>query len=214
MQLEPFDWSVVVIGRWNRAILTPAGIGQRLFRVDEGTPLEVLIAIDALGPPLVKHDGLTVVAGSDRLIVQPDALNRDGVAKSCEIARNAISSLPETPLSAVGINLKYRCEDYFEPIDNAFTTEIDTRATELGLNRIESQLQQSYNFASGRVNVIVAIGEDGKRSLAFNFEWQTNKKDDHLNWLATSFDTLTPLMIKVAEEILQIPKPEIKYELS
>jgi hypothetical protein len=214
MQLEPVDWSVVVIGRWNRAILTPAGIGQRLFRVEEGTPLEVLIAIDALGPPIVKHNGLTVVAGSDRLIVQPDALNRDGVAKSCEIARNAISSLPETPLSAVGINLKYRCEDYFDPIDNAFTTEIDTRATERGLNRIESQLQQSYNFESGRVNVIIAIGEDGKRSLAFNFEWQTNRKDDHLNWLATSFDTLTSLMTKVTEQILQIPKSEIKYELS
>jgi hypothetical protein len=110
--------------------------------------------------------------------------------------------------------LKYRCDDYFEPIDNAFTTEIDTRATEVGLNRIESQLQQSYNFASGKVNVIIAIGEDGKRSLAFNFEWQTNKKDDHLDWLAKSFDTFTPTMIKVAEEILQIPKPDIKYELS
>lgn len=214
MQLEPFDWSVVVIGRWNRAILTPAGIGQRLFKVEEGTPLEVLIAIDALGPPLVKHDGLTVVVGSDRLIVQPDVLNRDGVAKSCEIARNAISSLPETPLSAVGVNLKYRCEDYFEPIDNAFTTDIDVRATELGLVRIESLLQQSYNFESGRVNVIIGIGEDGNRSLAFNFELQTNKKDDHLSWLATSFDTFTLLMTKVAEEILQIPKPEIKYELS
>lgn len=214
MQLEPFDWSVVVIGRWNRAILTPAGIAQRLFKVEEGTPLEVLIAIDALGPPLVKHDGLTVVAGSDRLIVQPDAFNRDGVAKSCEVARNAISSLPETPLSAVGINLKYRCEDYFEPIDNAFTTEIDTRATELGLNRIESQLQNSYNFETGKVNVIIAIGEDGKRSLAFNFELQTNKKDDHLAWLATSFDTFASLITKVSEELLQIPKTEIKYELS
>jgi len=214
MQLEPFDWSVVVIGRWNRAILTPAGIGHRLFKVDEGTPLEVLIAIDALGPPFVKHDGLTVVAGSDRLIVQPDALNSAGLEKACAIARNAISSLPETPLTAIGINLKYKCDDYFEPIDNALASDIDTRAAELELKRIESQLQNSYVFEAGRVNVMVAMGEDGKRTLAFNFELQNNKKDDHLAWLGTSFATFFSLIAKVSEGLLQIPNAEIKYELS
>lgn len=214
MQLEPFDWSVVVIGRWNRAILTPAGIGKRLFKLEEGTPLEVLIAIDALGPPLVKHDGLTVVAGSDRLIVQPDSLNSSRLEKACEIARNAVSSLPETPLSAIGINIKYKCDGYFEPIDNALAGDIDTRAAELDLERIECQLQKSYKFEAGRVNVMVAIGEDGKRTLGFNFELQNNKKDDHLVWLATPFTTFISLVTKISESLLQIQKSEITYELS
>lgn len=212
MRLEPFDWSVVVIGRWNRAILTPAGIGKRLFKVDEGTPLEVLIAIDALGPPLVKHDGLTVVAGSDRLIVRPDLLNGTGIRKSCEIATNAISSLPETPLTAVGVNLKYSCGGYFEEIDAAMACDIDLRAADLALEPIESQFQKSYKFGDGRVNLMASIGEDCLRTLAFNFELQNPTKDDHLTWLSTPSEKFLSLVSQISENLFQIPKSSITYE--
>ena len=214
MKLEPFEWSVVVIGRWNRAILTPAGIGQRLFQVKEGTPLEVQIAIDQLGPPLVKYDGLMVVAGSDRLIVQPELPNRASLKKACNIARNAITSLPETPLSAIGININYACTDYFEQIDNVFQNQIDLKANQLELIRIENQLQNSYQFQSGRVKVIITHGEDEKRLLAFNFELQNDQKEAHLAWLDTSFELLLSLITKVSEDLLEIPKSEIQYEFT
>jgi len=72
MALNPEDWSVVTVARWNRAILTPAGIRQRLFKREEAGPVEVLVPIDLLAPPQVKLDNMTVVANWDRLTVLPE----------------------------------------------------------------------------------------------------------------------------------------------
>ena len=33
MPLEPYDWNVVVLGRWDRALLTSQGIASRLFQL-------------------------------------------------------------------------------------------------------------------------------------------------------------------------------------
>jgi hypothetical protein len=54
MELEPFDWNVVIAAYWNRAILTPNGIAKRLFKIPEGTAMEVEVPVDLLEPPQVK----------------------------------------------------------------------------------------------------------------------------------------------------------------
>ncbi len=57
-----FDWDVVVVGFWNPAILTPAGIWKRLFELEQGTPVELEVPIDGLAPYRVSHEEITVTA--------------------------------------------------------------------------------------------------------------------------------------------------------
>jgi hypothetical protein len=55
MALSPERWSVVIIGRWNRAILTPAGIAKRVFGEPETKLMDVEVPLDGLSPYRVRH---------------------------------------------------------------------------------------------------------------------------------------------------------------
>ena len=70
--LNPVDWSVVVAGRWNRAILTPAGIVQRVFKESPDIPMVIEVPIDMLAPPKIGLNDVSVVADWSRLVISAD----------------------------------------------------------------------------------------------------------------------------------------------
>ena len=72
MGLQPADWSVVILGRWNRAILTPNGIAKRLFKLAEAKQVLVAVPLDGVSPYMVRHPTQQIVAMTDegRLLVQ------------------------------------------------------------------------------------------------------------------------------------------------
>jgi len=84
MALKPSDWSAVVIGRWNRAILTPRGIAQRVFRLPEGTPIQVLVPIDAVGmnSVIVKHGEFQATVDDSRLQIHLEHGNFDALERA------------------------------------------------------------------------------------------------------------------------------------
>ena len=90
MPITAENWNVQVIGFWNRAIYTPAGISRRLFQLPQNIPVQVFIPLDFPAPYQVQHEGLTVIVGGDRLIVQPDRANFEGIAAAMEIGRRAL----------------------------------------------------------------------------------------------------------------------------
>src|SRR5262245_33422873 len=108
MPLEPFDWNVVVLGHWNRAILTPQGIASRLFQIPSETEIGIEVPMDAIGPFRVSHDNLTVMAGGGRLTVEARENNFPSLERAMRVARRGIVSLPETPLLAAGFNIRAR----------------------------------------------------------------------------------------------------------
>ena len=108
MPMVPVEWSVVIVGRWNRGILTPTGIITRLFEEPLGTPFSVEVPADAIGPPRVHHAGLMVTADWGRLVVELEENNFAQLGKAAAIAVIAIESLPVTPISAAGFNICYR----------------------------------------------------------------------------------------------------------
>ena len=212
MTLAPKEWSVVVVGRWNRAILTPAGIGKRVFQLPEGTPLEVMIAIDAIAPPLVKHDKMVVVAASDRLTVQPEICSFDELARACTLASAAVRSLPETPLIAAGFNIKYTTQGYFEAIDLALASELDDRASDVQYKIVERQVHRAYEWENGKINVVAALTDDGVRSIALNFDLRSDSHPNHLEWLGYAAPAIRMEVQKVIGSVLQVPTEDITYE--
>src|SRR4051812_23085230 len=106
MPLEPYDWNVVVLGRWNRAILTPQGIGSRLFQLPPETDIGIEAPMDAIGPYQVSHDDVTVMVSGAQLIVEARENNFPGLERAIRVARRAMESLPETPVVAGGFNVR------------------------------------------------------------------------------------------------------------
>ncbi len=102
------DWNVVVVGSWNLAILTPAGITQRLFGLKDGETTIVELPLEAPGPYRVSHNGVTVVPSPGRLEVVPRESTNEGLVAAAEIAARAVSALPETLFQAAGVNIRFR----------------------------------------------------------------------------------------------------------
>ncbi len=108
MSIVSEEWSVVILGAWNRAILTPAGISKRLFGLPKGTQVEVMVPLDVLAPFKVRHEDTSVAAAADRLIINPSKCNYTNMQKPMNIACKALGNLPETPVSAAGYNFKFK----------------------------------------------------------------------------------------------------------
>jgi hypothetical protein len=184
MPAKPSEWSVIVLGFWNRAILTPSGIAKHLFALDAGTPVEVFVAIDMPAPHQVKYEGVTVVATNKQLIIQPDKCDFDGLQKAKEIGCRALANLPLTPVIASGINLKYIS---FEPSDAlqqiARKETLDNRLSDEKYEIVGRSFSRSVKWNDGQVNFSLTEDASGKTELQFNFHRESNLIADLRSWM-------------------------------
>src|SRR5438128_129219 len=106
MPLETYDWNVVVLGHWNRAILTPQGIASRLFQLPPETEIGIEVPMDAIGPFRIANGDLTVMVGTSQLMVEARENNFSSLERAMRVARRAMENLPETPVVAAGFNIR------------------------------------------------------------------------------------------------------------
>ena len=181
--MKPGIWNVVVLGHWNPAILTPAGIARRLFRLPEGTPVDVQVPINALGPYRVQHDGVVVVADAERLIVEA-ASSYAALEHARDVAALAIKDLPETPLSAAGFNIRFQSER--APVEMLRLIEVkldDALAADSFIVR-ERTLQRSIEWKQGSLNVEIRIDTEASAFVGLNFHCSSQRYPTLLEWLA------------------------------
>lgn len=208
MSLEWGEWNVVVVGRWNRAILTPSGIAKRIFGLKEGTPVEVYVPIDAIGPYQVKYDSIVVTAGSDRLILQPDEATFDLLEKAKRHAVTAINELPETPFTAAGINIRYMTKDTLQPLVDFTAHESDSRLSDEGLNIVGRSNRRSVKWNDGQINISVNRQEDESYRIEFNFHRQSTEREELEAWLKTSIEELEAISNTLLKDYIRIDPEE------
>jgi len=202
MTFEPFDWNVVIVGYWNRAILTPAGIGRRLFGLEEGTPVLVEVPMDGLGPHRVKHNGLTVIAETGRLVVHTDASEYDFLDRARQAAVLAIKSLPETPLSAVGFNVRVRIKEPTDKLLTLLTAGVDNSLSDADFKIQSRSLRRRLLFQRGVLNLEMEHDENFR--VVLNFERQSSKKNDLIEWLRIPIIEIEDVVANVFEKVLII----------
>ena len=205
MPLTAKDWSVVILGRWNRAILTPFGIAQRMFQIGPDIPVEVLVAIDALAPPQVKHDRMVVIAGSDRLVIHPEDQVFPQLARAMELGRQAIESLPETPLVAAGININYACQEPLEALQAITRShDWDNRLAENDFVIADRGISRTFNWIGGNINLMIGEEADASFNIRFNFERRSAVRADHQDWLARDVGDLEQQVRRILQDCIQL----------
>lgn len=106
VRLDPSRCSLVLVGAWNRAIFQPGWVKQHLVDLAEDEELQVELKI---GTGEVRfttpHIVLTII--DSRVECRPGRLsaNLDGPR---QVSRHLLDTLPETPLSAFGVNVSYQ----------------------------------------------------------------------------------------------------------
>lgn len=197
--MDAVDWNIVVLGHWNRAILTPNWIAEKVFGLAAGTPIDVLVPLDGFAPFQVQHAGLIVVPAPSQLLFQLGAPTRDLLAKAAECATRSISALPQTPLRACGVNLRFGAPAAPEALTTRTRCSTEQLLSDSGYEIQVRRRGETVSFRGGAANVIVDIPTAGPVTLNVNFERQSTSNDDLLGWLGHAPDVFMTEARRIAD---------------
>ncbi len=192
MAIEAVDWSVVVTGAWNVAILTPDGIRKRLFELPDGSPVSIEIAIDRPGSFRVRHEGVIVELSPLGLIISGDPSNLQTLTLACQVAQKALTSLPETPVTATGINFKFRTPDLPNSVLDLLECRLDDLLSDNNHVIVGRTLKRVIDCDSGVINLEISQKEGSESTISFNFHLGSTQSESLTKWLTRvkDFDTM------------------------
>lgn len=188
MGLKPVNWSVVIVGRWNRAILTPAGIATRIFHTTVEQELGVLVPLDGVSPFVVRdpNGDVSVMTDESRLFIRVENPLYDCLQKAMSYGLNAMESLPETPVSAVGFNVNYQCDDLSPELARLIVADVDKLLSKSDLKVINRAraVTRLFEFRSGQLGLTLTANADTFQVLG-NFHRASTALADLKEWLQT-----------------------------
>lgn len=206
MTCQPFDWNVVVLGAWNVAILTPRGIAARLLSLGDTVPVEIQVVIDRPSPLRVVYRDLAVIASDSRLIVSSTSLNANGLGSASEVASRAVVSLPETPLTAAGVNIQYVFDQIPDSLLEIIGSGIDDKLTDADpdLRFLAKEVRRTVRWNGGTLNIQLRENEDASALAKINFHMESSDSKQIAAWLNQSADMLKTTK-KLLSETLALP---------
>ena len=214
-KIEPFDWNVVINGFWNRAILTPSGIAERLFGIPKGSGFEVFVPVNGLAAPKVKHEGLVVSAEDRELIIGTEHSTFEKLEKAMGVARKALSELPVTPVSAAGFNVRFVSKDYPDELSHINESSIDKSISDAGYEIIICELKRQIAFKEGPfkdgyLNCFVSHHADCTIKVVLNFHKNSKVVKELIDWLDVSEDVLIEGVSQIIEKLMGINLKELE----
>ena len=204
MRIEKTDWSVLVIGHWNQAILTPSGIAKRLFGLPAQTPVQIEVPMDGLAPYRVKHEDITVAAEPNRLSIFAATADFATLAKAMNMGVKAIKELPETPLSAAGYNIQFRITDPEDNLIRILSIPLDTRISDASFQIKARAMTTSLEYGIGVINLIISEEKDKYISLDLNFHVDSNNATDLTEWLGMPVEDIEKAVDNIMVNILDL----------
>lgn len=209
MPLAPEDWSVVILGHWNRAILTPAWIAKTLFELPEGTPVQVLVSLDTVAPHMVRHEKLTVIPSNDRLVVRPETQDFLTLGKAMATAHKVLEELPRTPVSAVGFNVRYKSPSMVESVQKVSVHEWwDNRLSDTGFKIETRTIERTLPWKNGKIRVFLSQDENEGFEVLLNFERTSIEHEKLREWLSVTAADIEAITQRVIYNSIGLSREE------
>lgn len=184
MAAEPFSWNVVIAGSWNLAILTPAGVAKRLLALPQDSALEVEVAIDKPGSFRVRHEGLIVVPLPAALEVATTVHSITELVKAVTVSKTALHALPETPVTAAGVNFRFRYDVLPSVLSNRLSSGFDDPISDLGFEVQAKRVRLRLAEVPGVVNLEVDHDlRDGSGTVLMNFHRDSQRPQELADWI-------------------------------
>jgi hypothetical protein len=200
---------VIVVGRWNRAILTPLWIGQKLLGVEEGQEIQLQVPMDGSGPYRVSHAGLAVMADQNRLQIDVERNNFAELERAIIAVRKAMEELPLTPVAAAGINTYQACEGDQETacIGRMWTSELDDQLQSSGLSITDRMALRRLAWKGGHITLRIAQWtldtEECHYGCWYNFERRCTVMSDLNDWLQTPISDIEDVVRRVKQILVE-----------
>lgn len=160
-------WSIVVVGHWNQAIFNPGWIIGRLTEAQE---VQLQVAVDNPGLPIrLAFDGLVLQVQPQRLVVNVERCDGELFERAAAVIRKALTELPHTPITAVGVNFLYVVDEPSGCLVDVFRLAdlngLSDQKLHVSTNTITRKLVRDQQV----VNLGLILDEAGKVSISLNF---------------------------------------------
>ena len=205
--MDPFDWNVVIAGRWNRAILTPKGVARFVYALEEDQNLRIEVPVDGLSPYRVFHPDGDIFVSHDpfRLLINLKTPGYRALGKAMRAGATALERLPVTPVTAAGFNVKFRTTEPLD-LDHLGSTGADDRLSDGGFAMRARTFGRVLAFGDGELNVAI-MTDDDETVLHCNFHRGSEDKPDLIAWLSMEPDDVRRTVRNLCES-LSLPAEE------
>ena len=117
-----------------------------------------------------------------------EACDVASLLKASAVAQKALTELPETPVAAAGVNIRYFLNPLPDKIIDLLKAPIDDVYSDEGYTINSSVTKRLLDFPPGAVNVEISQSKEGEGCLLLNFHYDSNSPGSLKEWLAKTKD--------------------------
>src|SRR5262245_61886273 len=113
------EWTIVIVGSWNVAILNPEWVGREVLEVPN---VEMELLFGNMRPSLrISSPQVSVIPTSMQVVINPRHATDESLQAAERAAIILLDKLRVTPITAIGINFAYNEEAVPPGIAGLFT---------------------------------------------------------------------------------------------
>lgn len=173
MKIIDGSWSVIIIGKWNRYILTPEWVGNKIFDQEE---LEVQFPVNRpeLPPRYKSQDNIFFLPAIHKCqFIAQEPYDDAMLKKMSSYIRKLVSILEHTPVTAFGTNFGFEEKSHnFLQLDLFNLVESDSYL-EKGLSTTSTEIKRQFSIDDHSLNLNVEYNQDQDK-IIFDFNFHYN----------------------------------------
>jgi hypothetical protein len=166
MKPVPDSWTIVILGRWNIAILNPKWLAANIFKEKK---LAVEFPIEPGLPLRIIGDKVMLIPREDRLIIGLTEVTNDILKRMESVAIQLLEKLPHTPIIKVGINFGYVIDKAPDQLREHFPHPDSSVFAHQKLKPVSRSYRWSYDDNGQTINMFFEL-KDEELIIRFNFD--------------------------------------------
>jgi hypothetical protein len=160
------DWTIVIVGSWNVAILNPDWVAQEVFEQNQ-ISVEVLFGPGQAGFKLCS-EFVQLIPSPDRIILS--ATSADGIENAERAATRLLERLPVTPVTSIGVNFGFLEPEPGSDLLSLFDLKDKGPISDGGWAIQETSILRALKLDDRTLNLRLTHGNHGV-SFHLNFHW-------------------------------------------
>ena len=144
--------------------------------------------------------------------MQPEKCSFQDLQTAKEIADRALEKLPETPVIAAGVNVKFSCREPLEALQQVTRQEWwDKQLSDSEHEIVGRSQSRSLKWGEGQINFSVTEEADGKSEILLNFHRGSTTASELRSWLNTPIGDVESAVEQLLFKCLQLDRETIEY---